>query len=125
MEVGDESPFTATSARCDSGEVLITLRGELDIASAHTLRALLATPDAQAPTIVLDLRAVDFIDSSGLSAIITRQKEAEHAGERLVVATSGALQVQRLIALTGLDDVLEVVDHPDEVIGRQEPTDRV
>ncbi len=69
----------AFDARCErrDGAVVVVARGELDLASADDLRTVLRGPEAQAETVVLDLRGVTFIDSSGLSVIVGHNRRAE------------------------------------------------
>jgi anti-anti-sigma factor len=88
--------------RDDPDEVWLTLHGEIDVASAPALQAMLqriiSTVDH---SIVVDLGEVTFIDPPGITALITAR---EAAGNRLRL---GSLHrsVQRAFALTGLIDV--------------------
>ena len=64
---------------------VVTLRGELDLAGAAALEQELARLDAAEPdAIVLDLRDVDFMDSSGLRvvAVAARARRSAAAGWR-------------------------------------------
>ena len=106
--------FDARIERRD-GYVVIVVRGELDMDSASPLRALLATPEAQSPTVVLDLRAVSFVDSSGLSVIVGEHQRAKAEGFRFVVSIAGARQVERLFELCGLKGTVVTVEDPDAV----------
>src|SRR3954447_12326088 len=93
----------------------IALVGELDIASAETLERELETLEADSPgTLVLDLRRVEFIDSTGLRAVIAADERARWAGRRLVVVR-GSTAVDRLFNVTQLDRRLEIVDDPDSI----------
>ena len=104
----------AFAARCDrrDGAVIVVACGELDIASADDLRAVLGSPEAQAPTVILDLRQLQFIDSSGLSIVVEEHNRAKAEGFRFVVATGGAPTVERLLDLSGLRDTLAIVRTP-------------
>lgn len=59
--------------------------------------------------VVLDLRELTYMDCSGMSVIIQAGIRARRVGCRLVVVR-GPSQVDRVFALTGASDVLEVVD---------------
>jgi anti-anti-sigma factor len=93
----------------------IVLTGELDIASSKVLEEQLAAVETNSPeALVLDLRRVDFIDSTGLRALIAADERARAAGRRLVIAR-GPGAVERLLTVTELDRRLEVIDDPDSV----------
>jgi anti-anti-sigma factor len=84
------------------GALLVTATGELDLAAAPRLATVLsiATQGAE-PNVVLDLAAVDFIDSTALGAIMHASTEAEAVGKQmLVVALDGP--VRRLLEITNL-----------------------
>lgn len=83
------------------------LRGELDLASAPTVRATLQRLHQQGEHVLLDLDAVGFIDMSGLRVVIAAAREASRDGWSFQM-TRGSLQVQRLISLVELDGQLPV-----------------
>ena len=84
------------------GALLVTASGELDLAAAPRLATVLSIATAGAePCVVLDLTAVDFIDSTALGAIMHASTEAEATGKSmLVVALDGP--VRRLLEITNL-----------------------
>jgi anti-sigma B factor antagonist len=97
------------------GHTRVILIGELDIASADGLEKQLAAIEVNSPrTLVLDLRRVDFIDSTGLRALIAADERARSQGRRLAMV-SGPDAVTRLLAVTQLDQRFEIVDDPDAV----------
>jgi anti-anti-sigma factor len=102
-------------ARCEvrSGAAVITARGELDLASADGLRQELMKPEATAPTVVLDLRKVTFMDSSGLSVVVAEHQRALADGFRFAIAVGGAGEVRRLFELAGLVGMLTLIDDPE------------
>jgi anti-sigma B factor antagonist len=104
--------FDARIERRD-GYVVVVVQGELDMDTAPPLRALLASPDAEAPAVVLDLRAVSFVDSCGLSVIVGEHQRAKSAGYRFAVSIAGARQVERLFELCGLKGTVATVENPD------------
>jgi anti-anti-sigma factor len=100
-----------------AGQVRVVLVGELDIASAGELEEQLAAIEADSPgTLVLDLRRVEFIDSTGLRALIAADERARSEGRRLALVR-GPDAVARLLTVTQLDQRLEIVDNPDAVSG--------
>ncbi|HEX6027036.1 MAG TPA: STAS domain-containing protein [Solirubrobacter sp.] len=96
------------------GAAVVCARGEIDLVTSPELRQALLDERAQAPVIILDLREVTFIDSSGLGVIVGQQKRSQERNERFSVAVGGSLAVQRILDLSGLVKVLDIVDDPAE-----------
>jgi anti-sigma B factor antagonist len=77
--------------------------GELDIATAPQLDHALGCAQADdAALVILDLRELEFMDSSGAHLTVAASGSAHQAGDRLVVVR-GPVQVERIFALVGLD----------------------
>jgi anti-sigma B factor antagonist len=113
---GSARLFQVTTDRADGG-VVVAATGEIDMSTSPQLRAALRDPQASAPAVVLDLRAVTFMDSSGLGVIVGQHKRAREEGYRFAVAVDGAPEVRRILELSGLVGVLHVVDAPDDALG--------
>lgn len=91
--------------------------GELDLSTIELLENELADAFEREPqTAVLDLRGLDFLDSSGLRLILQLHARQREAGRRLVVVTT-ARPVTRVFELTGADNELEIVADPDQIDG--------
>lgn len=96
--------------------VRLALSGELDIVSTpvlETTMAELSTSDAE--LVVVDLRGLQFMDSTGLHLLIQAQQQAHDLGRRFALVR-GPDQVQRLFDLTGLTETLTIVGSPDELL---------
>lgn len=92
----------------DASVIVVELAGELDVYSAPQLRDVLAEAAARsAPLIVVDLAALEFMDSSGLGVLVAGWKRARAQGGRLSVAAPSA-RVARIFRTTGLDRALPV-----------------
>jgi anti-sigma B factor antagonist len=92
------------------GQVTISLKGELDLSSVGKVQEELRRVEAEAPAvIVLDLSNLTFLDSTGLRAVVTADERARENGRRLVVVR-GPDAVQRVFAITRLEERLEMVD---------------
>ena len=91
---------------------VLALRGDLDLAGAATLEAELAGLEADA--IVLDLRGLTFMDSSGLRVLVVGAQHAQDAGRRFALVP-GAAQVMRVFEITRMRERLEFVTDPTEV----------
>ena len=70
--------------------------------------------DGAAGTLVLDLREVTFLDSSGLRMLIQLDRSQREAGGRLVLV-QGPRRIARVFELTGMEAELEIVDDPAEL----------
>jgi len=105
--------------RCEPREnaVVVVASGEIDLATSPQLRAELLKDEAQAPNVVLDLRQVTFIDSSGLGVIVGQQKRSQEDGRSFSIAVDGTTAVQRILDLSGLNKILDVVSDPAERLG--------
>lgn len=99
----DESP----ARRLDSGVVVIRPEGRLNMTASPALREQLHGLIRDGSTrLVVDLSAVDFIDSSGLGALISGLKVARQAGGDLRIADP-CEQVTAVLELTNLNRVLK------------------
>ena len=105
----NSSPFGVTIERRDSA-VHLALSGELDISTAPRLEDDLHRVEAERPElIVLDLRDLSFLDSTGLRLLIMADARAKEDGRRLAIGRANDM-VQRVLHITRLDERLEVVD---------------
>ena len=103
-----------TQQRAD--RLILELHGELDMATApHWPRPSTSSPRAVRRDVVLDLRGVSFLDSTGLKAIFSARNASRERGQQLAV-TPGSPQVQRLLSLTRLGEHLTVIETPDAVL---------
>ncbi len=95
--------------------VVLALDGELDMASAPQLQRAVDDPEiAGKPLVVLDLRHLDFIDSTGLRIILAARKLCGERDQELAV-TQGSPQVERLLSVTGMAEHLRTVPATDEL----------
>lgn len=94
--------------RVVDGRQVFELIGSLDIATSPTVRAALTSASEKGDhKLIVDLTKVDFLDSTGLGALIGGQRRAkEFDGEVRLVAKEG--QILRLLRITGLLKVFSV-----------------
>jgi anti-anti-sigma factor len=105
-----------SSEQAGEKAIRIVVAGELDMASAPQIEEELRSVEQQDPSVILlDLRELEFMDSSGLRAILTAEARAHDQGRRLVVIR-GSENIQRLFAVTRLDERMEIVDDPKDVV---------
>ncbi|HEY2653597.1 MAG TPA: STAS domain-containing protein [Solirubrobacteraceae bacterium] len=98
--------------------VVIGVSGELDLASSPALEQELERGVAsKAEVVIVDLRNLEFMDSTGLSVLVRAHQRATESGQRFGVVR-GPQQVQRLLSLTGVADRLNLADTPDELLAQ-------
>ena len=85
------------------GHVVVALCGELDLADAGSVAAALAEAAVGVPEIIVDLAALEFIDSSGVAALAYGRRQARRAGSDLMLAAPQP-QVRKILAITRLAD---------------------
>jgi anti-sigma B factor antagonist len=105
--------------RSQNGVTVIAVSGELDLASSPALQEeidRIASSDSR--MLIIDLRELDFMDSTGLSVLVRAHQRAEEQGRQLAMVR-GPQQVQRLLRLTGVADRLTLVDAPEELLEGQ------
>ena len=114
MDQGTQT-FGATVERHADG-VLMAFRGQLDISSVPRAEAELERAEshlADGDLIVVDLRALDFMDSTGLRFILGAQSRAKDAGHGFAVV-QGPDAIERLFRITRVDAMVDIVADPAE-----------
>lgn len=105
--------MTTSADKTPGGVVVLRPTGRLNMVIAPDFRKelhdLVASGEQR---VVVDLSAVEFIDSSGLGALISGLKAARLAGGDLRIAAPNA-QVLSVLELTNLNRVLLAYDSPD------------
>lgn len=92
------------------GAVVVRCHGRLNMVAAPRLKDLLGdTVEAGHARVVVDLTGTDFVDSSGLGALVGGLKRCRQAGGDLRIAGAGQ-QVLTVLGLTRLDRVLRPYD---------------
>jgi anti-sigma B factor antagonist len=108
QEGGSVFSVDLSTRECD-GHVIVALRGELDILDAAGVAGALTAVTAREPQVIVDLAGLDFIDASGLAALVRARKHARRAGGDLLLAAPQE-RVLEVLAVTGLLDLFSV--HP-------------
>jgi anti-anti-sigma factor len=92
----------------DGDELYVTLDGELDISNVERFEHnLMELEQPRPPLIVLDLRSVRFIDSTGLSLLLNADARARRQS-RHVTIVSGSGAARRIMRTVALDQILDV-----------------
>jgi anti-sigma B factor antagonist len=104
------APFSVAVSEAD-GKLVVAVRGELDLATAPQLEAALLPSLREGGSAVLDLRGLDFMDSTGVRVIVAAHHAGQESGGHLaLVRTEPEGPVGRVLEISGLDAVLDVVD---------------
>ena len=112
----DIPQFEISSGRGPDDVCVVRVVGEVDMSHEDDLRgALREAVSAEASGVVVDLTECEFIDSSGVRALLL-SREAQHSeegSERLAVAASSE-QILRILSVMGLDKVIPIRPTVDE-----------
>jgi anti-anti-sigma factor len=100
--------------RSEGRDTVLALFGELDLASSPALEDELRRV-GDAAMVIVDVRELDFIDSTGLSVLVKAHQRAQEEGRGFGLVKGGG-QVERMLGLTGLTDRLTVADAPEELL---------
>jgi anti-sigma B factor antagonist len=109
------TPIHLTVQRPDRDTVQVTVRGALDLVRAYDFDDAMRRIERAAPRrLLLDLRELEFLDTTGLSRLMAVRRRCRRAGRRLVLVRAPQA-VHRLVA-TSSDEQFEVVGDPAEVL---------
>jgi anti-sigma B factor antagonist len=105
----------------DGSVAVIAPTGELDLSGAAVLEGEIdrLLGDQEIGTLVLDLRGLEFMDSSGLRLVVVTDMRARGAGRRFALVRAAEV-VHRVFEITRMSDRLEFVADPAEVIEEAE-----
>lgn len=99
----------------EAGGLRAEISGEIDMSVIEDLESRLAPALEQAPDpLVVDLRRVEFLDSSALRLLIGLNERTRADGRRFALVASGD-PVTRVLELAGINDRLEIVSDPGEL----------
>jgi anti-sigma B factor antagonist len=105
----------ALECRQEGGRLLVVVRGELDLATTPALEDVLLEGLDAGDRVLLDVRGLAFMDSSGVRTLVSAHARAGRDGERFaVVRPARGSEVARIIDVSGLDAELRLLDDPAE-----------
>jgi anti-sigma B factor antagonist len=88
----------------------VLVRGELDLLTSPKFETAVTGALGEADEVVVDLSQVTFIDSAGLSSILSTVSTSQLNGSRLTISSTLAPQARRVFELAGMDATLPLVD---------------
>jgi anti-anti-sigma factor len=97
------------STEHDDRALVVSPRGEVDMATIGLLRDAIAAERAQGEDLVIDLRGVNFMDTTGLRYVLELNRLAERDGFTLQIVR-GPDAVQRVFQVSGLESRLPFVN---------------
>ena len=100
-----DPPFEAHVLCCDGGAVIVC-RGDVDLSTAGTFRAVVAEAIAAGGSIDVELSGVTFMDSTGLAVLAEALRTLEPP--RAMVLNDPSPAVRRLLDISGLGTIVEV-----------------
>jgi anti-sigma B factor antagonist len=109
--MASSAPFSVDRIDQPGGPVLLRLRGELDVHGAPVLRGQLLDLLPERPPLVVDLQALDFMDSSGLAVLLELRSRARQNGWNVSVRGARG-RVRELLERTGTLTLVEA--EPDD-----------
>lgn len=93
----------------DGDALVLRLVGELDLASASTLRSCLQNLAGDVRTVVLDCEELTFLDSTGIGLVVRAQRELQERGGQLVIRSPRS-HVRRVLDVTQVSRVIDIHD---------------
>jgi anti-anti-sigma factor len=113
----DTPVFEIASERNSGGIFILHVRGELDISHEEEMRAELKRGVVESDGgIVVDLTECDFIDSSGVRALLLGREAQRADGEGGLSIASGSTQIVRILSVMGVDEAIPVRPTIEEAI---------
>jgi anti-anti-sigma factor len=108
----DPSGFSISTTERDGG-VIVLVRGELDLATAPDLEEVVSDRMDAGQEVVVDLRELQFMDSSGLRVLVAAHARSTNGGPRFaMVRAREGTEVAKIMSISGVDERLELVDEP-------------
>jgi anti-sigma B factor antagonist len=106
----DLPQFKISSEQGPEGVQVVRVEGEVDIAHEEELRSELQLAGSQGPKgIVVDLTECEFIDSSGVRALLlSRESQDSGAGSEPLAVAASSEQILRILSVMGVDKVIPV-----------------
>jgi anti-sigma B factor antagonist len=111
-----DNPVTEVKRNGDA--VVLRLVGELDLYNAHAVRSALLSSAAEQPgRVVVDLSAVDFVDSTVLGVLVEARSRLDD-GRSLLLAAPG-LETRRALEVSGLDRHFSLHESVEQALAAQ------
>lgn len=105
---GASQRFVAATEELDGGAHVVSVMGEVDLATAPALeQTLLGVAEDRTDEVIIDLTACSFLDSSGLRALLATRGRLEDSNRRPALVLSNP-SLLRLFQITQFDELFEI-----------------
>jgi anti-sigma B factor antagonist len=108
------APLLAIDIEDSGGASIVALSGELDLSTIPRMAAPLMEQVRQRRAVLVDLRKLIFIDSSGLGVLIEASRESN--GNPLHVVIGPGSQVERIFGITGIGEAMPVFSDREQAL---------
>jgi anti-sigma B factor antagonist len=98
----EPAPFAVEVSPLGDREIQVAVTGELDLVSASQLEDVLKRELLADNDVLLDLSDMDFIDSTGLHAIVEAVRTAKSVGRKIKLSAELPAHARRLMEIVGL-----------------------
>jgi anti-sigma B factor antagonist len=95
--------------------VVVSVQGELDVTSSQRFDDCLSEAAAESDQVILDMSAVDFMDTTALAVIVAHWRRAADEGDRFLLA-GARYRYTKALWITGLADRLPMYDTVEEAL---------
>jgi anti-sigma B factor antagonist len=105
---GASHSFVVATEQLDGGIPLVSVSGEVDLATAPALeRTLLEAAEDHTGEVIVDLTCCSFLDSRGLTALLATRVRLAHSNRSLGLVLSNP-NVLKIFQITGFDQIFEI-----------------
>src|SRR5579863_9069277 len=108
------------STQARDAAVVVAVRGELDVVNSQQFDDYLSEASAGTDRVVLDLSAVDFMDTSALAVVVSHWRRQVEAGGMFLLA-GARYRYTKALWITGLADRLPLYDSVDDALAAAQP----
>jgi anti-anti-sigma factor len=108
MSFGPTGFSLSTSER--GGRLVVLIRGELDIATAPELEEAISDGFDAGHDVVLDLRELEFMDSSGLRVLVSAHRRSQTGPRFEIVRPPAGGPIAKILAIAGVEAELDLID---------------
>jgi len=104
-----------TATREQAGTTVVDVAGDIDMGTSPGLRKTLLDSLKKTPRLVVNMREVQYIDSSGIASLVEVLKEARNTKKRLVLFGLNAA-AQEVLQLTRLAKIFDIRETEEEAL---------